>query len=432
MTGPRRAPDREPGPGIGIADLPLIEDEINNLNTEADMLITQLRNKLKSLTPEPTSGKKDKWFDYAASITPSRSKRGFPHFLTDIPGNERRELPDAVLYGPFARILANMDGSKNLRRLIQEAEWEIGQILPEAQIKKYTSAISYLSDYGYLKTAFKKSLTEKAIVEALHELGVRPGDLLFVHSGLSPFGRIDDGAETVINAIMSAIGKQGTALFPTFTMSFIYMDGMLIKNERTRPYDQNDPSQVWVGNIPQTFLSRKGVIRSVHPTHSVAGLGPMAETCLSAHKETDPPTCRNSPFGKLLEHQGKILYFGSGLAPTTFLHFLENEMDLPYLAEAVCRIKDQDGTIRTVFIPKHLPGHRDFYSSNAENCKFFKKVIAHGLEIKTVSLELGELHLIDAVQLYELGTAALREDPFLLLCDNPECLFCARHKIIPN
>ena len=44
-----------------------------------------------------------------------------------------------------------MDGKKNLQRLIRETEWESGTVLSPSQIKKYITAISYLSDWGYLK-----------------------------------------------------------------------------------------------------------------------------------------------------------------------------------------------------------------------------------------------------------------------------------------
>ena len=115
------------------------------------------------------------------------------------------------------------------------------------------------------------------------------------------------------------------------------------------------------------------------------------------------------------------------MSPTTFLHFLEEELDLPYLGNAVCRVKD-GGNARTILIPKHLPGHRDFYIANAEKCKFFKKVIADGLEIKETPLGLGRVQLIDVKELYELGIKAVNADRNIFLCDKPECSFCSKYR----
>src|SRR5207249_2918551 len=147
--------------------------------------------------------------------------------------------------------------------------------------------------------------------------------------------------------------------------------------------------EVWVGRIPATFCQRPGVLRSAHPTHSVAGCGPLAETCLAEHCETDPPTCRRSPFGKLVEHKGKMLWFGADLATATFFHFLEDEADRPYLKSAVCRVERKDGHVESVLVPKWLPGHRDFYKFPGESTKIYRRLSEMGLAIRAATLGLG-------------------------------------------
>jgi aminoglycoside 3-N-acetyltransferase len=434
-----------------ICDSPLIGGQIKSLEKETESIIADLEEqitrgfptspRLRKTGENPRSGKEgikskpseglknDKWFDYAASIVPSRATVGFPYDLIAAPKAERVPQPDGIIYGPFANIFSNMDGQKNLQRLIREAEWENCTVIAPSMLKKYITAISCMTDYGYLNTKFKQGLKKKDIADAIRKTGIVDGDLVMVHSSLSSFGRIEGGAETVIDAIIEAVGPKGTVLFPTFSTSFIYFEGSLNKSQKYRPFDKNDPTQVTVGKIPQAFLKRKGVYRSVHPSHSVAGIGPLAEKCLSGHMETDSPTGENSPFSKLLEFKGKILYFGSGLAPTTYLHFLEDEMNLSYLGNTVCRIKDQDGKVRSVMVPKHLPGHRDFYGSNGDNSKFFKKAKTQGLKINENSLGIGKLQVIDVEALHEIGAGIVKEDPNIFLCDSEECIFCSKNKM---
>ena len=112
------------------------------------------------------------------------------------------------------------------------------------------------------------------------------------------------------------------------------------------------------------------------------------------------------------------------MAPTTFLHYLEDRTDMPFLSSAVCRVKNPDGSLKTVLIEKHLPGHRDFYRPHAEECKFFRAAIERGLEIRSVPLGLSQLQLIEVRPLYEIGMELLKKDRRLLLCDDPNCLFC--------
>ncbi|MBN2640616.1 MAG: M28 family peptidase [Victivallales bacterium] len=82
----------------------------------------------------------------------TRETTGFPFDLIKIPKHMRKPLPDNMIYGSFARILSNMDGTKSLLRLLQEAEWEEHDVFTHERIKEYTQAIEYLTKYGYLKT----------------------------------------------------------------------------------------------------------------------------------------------------------------------------------------------------------------------------------------------------------------------------------------
>ena len=259
-------------------------------------------------------------------------------------------------------------------------------------------------------------------------MGVRPGDCLFVHSSASAFGWIEGGETTVIEALIETIGPTGTLLMPTFTSPFNSFAGTLNKSRRYRPFDPEDASQVRVGSIPRTFLQMPGVTRSMHPSHSVAGIGPLAAACLEAQQENDPPTGETSSFAKLVEYKGKLVYFGCGLAPSTFLHYLETVADLPYLKDSVCRVKNKDGSLRTVYVPKNLPGDRDFYRDADGNSKFFKKALVSGLKMEETMLGCGKIRLIEAENFYTTGMKLLSQDPNILLCDNEECLFCRKYK----
>lgn len=321
-----------------------------------------------------------------------------------------------------------MDGQKTMQRVIREAEWEEDKIFSEAQIKEYLNAVMFLGQHGFLEVEYNRKITRADILSALQSVGVQIGDCLFVHSSASAFGWIEGGEATVIEAFLEAVGATGTLLMPTFTVPFNSFEGTLNTNRRYRPFDPEDATQVWVGSIPRTFLQMPAVIRSQHPSHSVAGIGPLATACLEAHQENDPPTGETSPLAKLVEYKGKIVYFGCSLGSSTFLHYLETLTDLPCLKGAVCRVKNKDGSLRTVYIPKHLPGDRDFYRDVDGNSKFFKKALVSGLKMKQSSLGCGTIRLLDAENFYAIGMKLLAQDPNILLCDSEECPFCRKYK----
>jgi len=364
----------------------------------------------------------------ADNITPSRTTPGIPHDLHRIPKTERRMLPGHAIYGPLANLLAGMDGRKTLRELFAEVGWEQQHPLTAGEMRQYIGTIEYLTDHGYLSTSYARILYKEQIVEALRGVGVATGDLLLVHSAMSPLGHIEGGAETVIDALQEAVGEEGTLLLPAFTNSHTYMAGESLARRQFRPFNPAKPD-IWTGRVPKRFLQRPGVLRSVHPTHSVAGYGPLAEACLLDHRENDPPTGHTSPFSKLVEYGGRMLWLGADLASTTFFHFLEDAAELPYLKEAVCMVENPDGSLRPVVVPKHLPGHRDFYHAPGEETKMYRRLLHDGLHIAAAPLGYGTVKAIDARQMYDLGMQALADDPNLFLCDDPTCRFCTRAKI---
>ena len=366
------------------------------------------------------------WREYASRQIFRRTHTGLPQDLVRVPREKRRALPDGVIYGPFENILSRLDGKKDLEQVVMEAEAEYQTTVSDGDLRKYINALNYLADYGYLEAVARTELDAPMLTEALAKLGVRPGDVLLVHASVSKCGYFSGGAAGIINGIRDAVGPEGTALFTAFTRPYIFLGG-LNRGWNYRPFDAKDLSQIWTGNISKVLLSEfPGALRSRHVTHSWAGIGRQAAYCLDSHGPLDAPASADSHMGKALELGGKILFVGSGLAPNTFLHYLETEIDAPFLERAVCKVKKPDGSCEIVTIDKHLPGHRDFYRADAENCKFYRRAVERGLHIAELPFGMNKLHLIDMKELHDIGLEIHREDPNVLLCDDPACLFCRR------
>ena len=367
------------------------------------------------------------WRDYAKGEVYARAQSGLPRDLVRIPKSCRRPLPDGVIYGPMSSLLSGMDGKKDLAQIILETEADLQVTLTDVQVKKYLDAVNYLTDWGYLKAVSRKELTPRMLADALAAAGVKKDDVLLVHSSQSKCGYITGGAEGLIQGVLEAVGPGGTALFPTFTRPYIYL-GSFNRAWSYRPYDPNVPSQIWTGAVPRVLLEKfSGVKRSRHVTHSWGGLGPQADFCVRDHEPDDPPASANSPLGKALELNGKVVYIGTGLGPSTFLHFLETVCRAAFLQPSLCRVKDPDGSLRTLSLDQHLPGHRDFYRSDAENCKFFQRAVQAGLKIAEVPFGMSRILVIELKPFYEIGMWLMKEDPRVLLCDNPDCAFCSRY-----
>lgn len=153
--------------------------------------------------------------------------------------------------------------------------------------------------------------------------GVRFGGVLLVHSSLrslTPGRQLPGGPRTVIEALLEALGPEGTLLLPCLSHMSV---------GPFSPYFDVTRTPCCVGAIPEFFRTWPDVLRSVNPTHSICGLGPLAESLLADHHLDQTPCGPHSPLSKLPRAGGQILMLGCGLRPNTSMHAIEETMDAP-------------------------------------------------------------------------------------------------------
>ncbi len=386
-------------------------------------LIEQYASKIDDTYVEFECENGGKWQNYAKTIIPSRVDKGLPFDRARVPKGERRTLPDRVIYGPFGLLLSAMDGKKDLERLIREAVWEDGRPLTEALFREYVNGVFYLEKYGYLKVEEKAPLTKDDLVKALKELGVKESDIVVLHSSLSGCGHVQGGENAIIEAFTTCAD---TLLAPSFTRPYVAFEGSVNRNKGYTPYDKNDFDNIWTGAIPIAML-KQGAIRSAHASHSWCGLGQKAELCLKEHGLLDPPTGDSSPLAVALRNKGKIVTYGVGANALTFLHYVEDKMGSAFLANAVVKVKGEDGKVTTEVIHRHLPGCRGFYKGDGFDSKIMRKAIEKGLEVKSVKFGIGKIYMFDMEELYQKAVEVFKEDKNATLCENPNCLFCRKY-----
>jgi len=66
-----------------------------------------------------------------------------------------------------------------------------------------------------------------------------------------------------------------------------------------------------MGFLTEIFRRYPGVKRSIHPTHSVCALGPLADEVVRSHHLSNNPYGSGTPFGVMAEHKTKIFGIGT-------------------------------------------------------------------------------------------------------------------------
>lgn len=161
--------------------------------------------------------------------------------------------------------------------------------------------------------------TKVSLLEDLEKLKISKEGTLLVHSSLKSIGDVDGGADTVLDAL-SEYMQDGLLVFPTHTWAYINKDN-------PKYYVEDSPS--CIGILPELFRKRPGVVRSLHPTHSVAALGEGNEEFVTGDEKFDTPCARGSAWGKLLDKKATIMLIGVDLRRNTFIHGVEEWVDIP-------------------------------------------------------------------------------------------------------
>jgi aminoglycoside 3-N-acetyltransferase len=237
------------------------------------------------------------------------------------------------------------------------------------------------------------------IKAGLIKLGLRNGDTVGVHSSLSSFGHVEGGADAVIHALLETVGRQGNVVMSTHSAN-------LSEDKRTPemiamgiswlmkilPYDP-EKTPATTGMIPETFRKRKGVIRGLHPSHSIAASGPKAKVL-------------SEGWHRLLESDGYILLIGVGLDRCTAMHLAENRVHLPdHILKKITPPK--------WFVEKYPEGVWEWdMGPYPDFTRLTQPCLERGI-MKTVKVGNASLKLVRLRKLIDLYAEYLEKDPDL-------------------
>jgi aminoglycoside 3-N-acetyltransferase len=252
-------------------------------------------------------------------------------------------------------------------------------------------------------------VTQEIIADGLTRMGLPPGSIVLVHSSLSSFGHVEGGANTVIDALLKVVGENGTIVVPTLT-----------GDERNSP--ENPPvfdpvnTSCWTGRIPETFRQCPAAIRSVHPTHSVAAIGPAADELTAEHILSISPCDELSPYGKIARRaNGYILFLGVDHEVNTTFHHVEELVGVDYhmqgeFAKATLIMGDER-------IERHYMLHR---WDTARNFNIMDSILLERGIQRITRIGNAEIRLIAARRMVQVTAQCLKANPrFLVERDIP-------------
>jgi aminoglycoside 3-N-acetyltransferase len=279
-------------------------------------------------------------------------------------------------------------------------KYRLGQWLPEPVRKR---ARRWLNKQ---KTRRRKAVKEAAIaqygtfdaeelVAVLREVGVREGSVLFVHCSFNDFYTFSGTSMDVLTVLRTLVGPSGTLLMPAYTTNTFSKPLRLFDTTREPTY---------TGLVNELFRRSPGVIRSLHPRHSICGEGPLANELLSGHEACIRADGPDSPFDRLRQRDdAHVLTLGLPPGYLSILHWVEDldPSKFPFRVHAdepiLCQVRDMNGSMAVVQdwqIINNVAARLDYegisqYFSPAAMRHWTHKSVALGLyHVKTLTGEL--------------------------------------------
>ncbi len=135
-------------------------------------------------------------------------------------------------------------------------------------------------------------------------------EILMVHSSISDMQPMYKGsASELLRLLLKLAGPDRTLAMPAFYLGSAQLYNREYYRKNPRFDVRKTPSQM--GLVTELFRRWPGVVRSLHPTHSVCALGPLAAQLVATH-QLSPWACGEmSPFGVMGRHKTAILGIGT-------------------------------------------------------------------------------------------------------------------------
>lgn len=259
--------------------------------------------------------------------------------------------------------------------------------------------------------------TYKQLVNAIKKIGIRKGDVVFVHSALFPLGKMKDVEvldipRNIFGAFREMIGAKGTIAVPAAYEDYARFG---------KPYDcRKSPVDMAQGVFSQYVVNLKESFRTYSPMMGVAAHGPLAKEI--SHAPTASACGTDSAWEKLFHYNAKYCFLG--IKPSlafTFVRFIQFRFGVPHFYNKIYTTPIfEDG--QPIYYPVVCPvRYRDPKFKITENCQPWEELLYSHKMIKSEAVGGSNLYCVGTTQkLFDLGTQKLRENLYYFQKAAPE------------
>ena len=251
-------------------------------------------------------------------------------------------------------------------------------------------------------------ITQKDIHKFLTDNGIKPSDTVLIHTSMKALGQAEGGCDGVIDGFISYL-TEGLFIVPTHTWANVGAENPVYNVKETMPC---------IGALPCVAAFRPDGVRSLHPTHSVAAFGKRAADFVKGEEKATSPGTPGGVWARLYDENAIVLLLGVGLNRNTYIHAVDEMIDLPdrLCAPIPLTVIDYEGNAHELNFRKHG-------STGSANFGNYRKPLEYMGAFKTAALGEAEVGIFYTRK----GTEVIKK-----LWEKAEYNLCAEEKEIPE
>jgi aminoglycoside N3'-acetyltransferase len=254
----------------------------------------------------------------------------------------------------------------------------------------------------------KNSFNRENFFNEMSNLNIKKSDTLFINCNLQGFGVIQGYKRLdYLNLFLDYLGEDGTLI----TLAYTGAGRSFFKNKNLPYFDGSQKAST--GAFSNIMLKHPKAIRSIHPSNSIVAIGKNAALITKGHDENSGAY---SFIKQIIELDGKVLLLGMSDFPGFVTHKVEEDLQLykQYWDRFFLKVK--------------LKNSKIFYRKDPGGCSStFGRLYEY--YIKEDKLLVGYINnayslSINAKDAYDIDMRVIKDNPKILICDNPSCYRC--------
>ena len=244
-------------------------------------------------------------------------------------------------------------------------------------------------------------LDYKKLVAEFKRIGLEEKDVVFLHSSFKSFGGVEGGPQTVIDALISTLGNEGTLIVPRFNFDFCTYG---------TPWDiRTTPSHM--GIITEFVRKDPRSFSVFHPIYSFSIIGKHAKE-LVKHRYKGSYS-KDSIFHKLRILDAKILQIDRVYKGTTMFHYVEEMLgvDYRYFKNFTGIVTNENGRSYEDTFNIYV---RDLESGFVTNVLPIGKILEEKGVMKIDRIGDATTWYMKAEDMYRVTADAIKKNPYIL------------------